>query len=711
MLRSLGMSEKSIRDSLAENADLKKLHEQLRREVRTILCRHEGTLGRVTSDDSTGGTKRFGGGRTRPNRAGDMGLTGSLRKQWNSLKQLVEILEARAAQSDVTHVISVTDHEKELTRLTKEVEELKEELRQSRELISQQQQLLQDQLVPQPGEGQSSPMWDAYFLEEQLRLQQDRALFAEQKMAFQDEREKFTEAAIRLGRERLQFKADQALFMKQQFLNMTPGLGTPPWKKTPPWSALAADTPAKTSSNSKQQFTPSRSLGRNRRKGLTSADPMTPSTEELYRILRLAPPSRSMMSCRYDSSSSQLDMESEDNSQRWSDSLSPTSESPELQPLPEYVIPFKLSMTPYLRPRPTPVNLPYSNVEPRSPSTAELFRALHLTPAESMPSGKRGYGDELRRSILHHSHRRASLSKAAESPCCTENVTRSKEAAQSPYELARADCEVDSLSPNHDKQTPGEADAPDGEMPFSPIDSSECFDNDSLYKVSPLHNTTHDHYEENVPQLRVDSHYCYQDTDQNLQQCQELDEEKSANRVGPKIIHKSRPKETLHDKNHSKSRSRETLHPQDACRSTSSCRSRSQERLPSRDQCKSRSKEDLYCGSCPCHQAKEALYFEGDCTIRRNEATPHSAFKRRRSLDSLHHKHGFRTQARECHSLHRRSSRQRRDSLYTSGPGRSPLHFHHSCSSAQNGAIYSEVQDMAANLCADMLKQFMDCPF
>lgn len=56
-------------------------------------------------------------------------------------------------------------------------------------------------MVPQPGEGQSSPMWNAYFLEEQLRLQDDRTTFEEQKLAFQDEREKFTEAAIRLGRE------------------------------------------------------------------------------------------------------------------------------------------------------------------------------------------------------------------------------------------------------------------------------------------------------------------------------------------------------------------------------------------------------------------------------------------------------------------------------------------------------------------------------
>lgn len=703
MHRSSGMSERNVRDVLSENTDLKKFHEQMKREVQAILSRHEGVLGRMTSDDSTVVNKRVGGGRTRPNRAGDVGLTGSVRKQWNSLKQLVEMLEARAAQSEVTHVISVTDHEKELTRLKEEMEELKEELQQSRELISQQQQLLQDQMVPQPGEGQASPMWDAYFLEEQLRLQQDRATFEEQKLVFQDEREKFTEAAIRLGRERLQFRADQALYMKQQFLNTTPSLGTPPWKKTPPWSMYSGDTRKRTSSNPKQQFTP------NPRRGFTSAEPLTPTTAELYRVLRLAPPSRSMKSHGCDSSSQQ-DTESEGSSQRWSDSLSSGSDSPELQPLPEYVIPFKLSMTPYLQPRPTPVSLPRGHVEPRTPSTGELFRALHLTPAESMPSGKRRRGDELRKSLLHHSHRRASMSKAAESsPCCNENVRRSEEASQCPYETGRADCEMDSLSSEDIRPTHGEGDSPNSDMMSSSKENSECFDNDSLYRVTPLHNTTYDHRDDKVPHLRVDSHYCHQDADQSLWRCQEMDEDKYANRASSNSMLQNKPKETVHAKERCRSRSRETLHPQDACRS--SCRSASRERLPSKDQCRTRSKEDLHCRSHPYHPPKEALHFVDDCAVDRNEAPPHSASNRRRSLDSLHHKRNCKAQTRESHSLHRRSSRQRRDSLYTTGPGRSPLHLRRSCPSARNATPWNREYVAATNLCADLLSQFLDCSF
>lgn len=39
-------------------------------------------------------------------------------------------------------------------------------------------------------------------------------------------------------------------------------------------------------------------------------------------------------------------------------------------------------MTPYLCHRPTPVSVPRSHVDPRTPSSAELFRVLRLTPTE-----------------------------------------------------------------------------------------------------------------------------------------------------------------------------------------------------------------------------------------------------------------------------------------------------------------------------------------
>ncbi|CAJ0945412.1 unnamed protein product [Ranitomeya imitator] len=347
-------------------------------------------------------------------------------------------------------------------------------------------------------------------------------------------------------------------------------------------------------------------------------------------------------------SSCRQDTESEESSQRWSDSLSPSSESPELHALPQFVIPFKLSMTPYLRPRPTPVSLPRSHSEPRTPATAELFRALHLTPADSIPSVKKGRGDELRRSILHHSHRRASISKAAESPCCNDDVRRREETPHCPYEL-------DSLSSEDSRQTHGEADTPNSDVLSSTKENSECFDNDSLYRVTPLHDATYVYHGENVPHLRVDDHCCSQHGDQSLWPCQELENKFSTRASSNSTINK-KPKVTLQDDDR---RSRDTLHPQDACRSGS------QERPLFKDQCRTRSKEDVRRRSLPCHQSKVILHFEDDGTMERNKAPPHGTSKRRRSLDSLH-KHGCKAQSKESHSLHKRSSRPHRDSLYTS---------------------------------------------
>ncbi|XP_040202522.1 uncharacterized protein LOC120933388 [Rana temporaria] len=722
MFRSSGTLDRNIRDVVvSENTELKKFYEQMKRELRSILSRHVGILGRGVLEDASGLNKRGGGGRVRPTRVADVGFTGSLKKQWNSLKQLVEVLEARASQpSEVSHVISVTDHEKELTRLKEEVKELREELAQSKELIGHQQQLLQDQMLPSPGTGQQSPLWDAYFLEEQLRLQEDRAVFEEQRLAFQGEREKFTEAAIRLGRERLQFKADQALFMKQQFLNMTPGVATPPWKKTPPWSALSAGTPTKTTNNSKKQFTPRMSYGN--KMGLTSADPMTPSTAELYRVLRLAPPNRSTMSHNNHSCSHQSVESEEGSSDGWSDSLSPRSASPELH-LPHSVAPFKESMTPYLCHRPTPVSVPGSHVDPRTPSSAELFRVLRLTPTESAHSGRKSRGDTLWKSVVHHSHRRASLSKVNEAPCYHETVKYSESEPRCPYELTGDGYETDSLHSDDMGRTMDQGDTPTSDTHSLPRDESEFFNNDSLYRVTPLQETSHLHLGGHIPHFGDPDYYSQLAHFQSkgVWPCQELGEQRSSNGINSNGIQKGNTKESLQPKDGYRSRSRDTLHPQDACRSRSAesrhssteCRSRSRERTRSRERCRTRSKEDIQRRHSLCHISRPVIHFEDECQNR----VHHSSTKRRQSLESLQHKHGqsravpYITGTRNSRSVHRRSSQHHRDSLYTSGPGRSPLHLRQSCPSARNSDPWTCEQVVASNLCADLLTQFLDCSF
>ncbi|KAM9313310.1 uncharacterized protein PAF06_011303 [Gastrophryne carolinensis] len=698
MHRSSGTSERNMRDVVSENTELKKFHEQIKREVRTILSRHEGTLGRVVTEDTSGINKR-GGGRAKPTRVGDAGFTGSLKKQWNSLKQLVEILETRATtRTEVSHVISVTDHEKELTRLKEELQELKEELSQSRELIGQQQQLLQDQSFPCLGEGQQSPLWDAYFLEEQLKLQEERAVFEEQKMVFQKEREKFTEAAIRLGHERLQFKSDQALFMKQQFLDMTPGVATPPWKRTPPWTAV-------TTGNSRH-FTPR----------LTSADPITPSTAELYRVLRLAPPSRSVRSysCH---GGSQQDTESEEGSSRWSDSLSPRSDSPELQPLPQYVAPLRGNLSPYLRPRATPGSLPRNHVEPHTPRSTELYRRLHLTPSESVASRQKVRGDTLLRSLLHHSHRRASLSKATEAPCNREAVKCNEEAMACPYDFNVDGYETDSLHSDDMGHAMDQADS-SSESNSLPREESEYFD-DSLYRVTPLQETSHFRLGENVPHLRVDSSYCSRRatlTGQDGWPCEELNENDPNDGFNSNCIPEEKPKDTLHPDDRCRRLTWETPHPRDGIRSRSNevaFSSRSREQSCPRERCPAQSKENLNRRNSLCHVPRPSLNFENQCP----EDDPYySNAKRRKSLESFHHQHD---QARKAlymrgtcssRSVRRRSSQHRRDSLYTSGPGRSPLHLRRSCPSVRNSGQRTSDYTATANLCADLLTQFIDCP-
>uniref|UniRef100_A0A8C5PG60 Uncharacterized protein n=1 Tax=Leptobrachium leishanense TaxID=445787 RepID=A0A8C5PG60_9ANUR len=590
--------DRQMREVTAENVELKKFHEQMKKELRIILGRRDPANIPVI-EDSSGIGRRGGVGRARASRTGDFGFTGTLKKQWNSLKQLLESLEiqASAAQANVTHVISVTDHEKELTSLRKETEELRQELGRSRDLIRQQQELLQEQMFPKPGEGQVSPLWDAYFLEEQLRLQQDRAIFEEQKWAFQDEREKFTEAAIRLGRERLQFQADQALFVQQQFLNMTPGLETPSWKRTPPWSSVATGTPRAPSSKNCTPNWSSRSKKFN--------DPVTPSTAELYRVLRLAPPSRSvLMSQRQERKFQRSDSDTEETR---SDGLSLT-ESPEPEVLPPSAGSVKLSMTPYLCPRPTPLSSIPRHLDP-TPGTAGLYRILGMT------STGRHKRRALRKSMLEEGY------TGTPSIFCHDASRKVETACDGNHVRTGTSYETDSLY---------SGDSPAFEGDTYKIDGCEVVERDSLYKDSPLQVRKTMHSEEHfrpgkgslhcngVPQLyisdyRDNDHFWYSNERSNVasESCrsyssvdrhpsegymeglhsgmhedikgkdnvtredwfptQNNEVHQHRNISSPQESHqlrssgRSRSTQTQHPENCSGNRSRETLHPQDYC--------------------------------------------------------------------------------------------------------------------------------------------------
>ncbi|XP_072925454.1 afadin- and alpha-actinin-binding protein-like isoform X2 [Hemitrygon akajei] len=143
-------------------------------------------------------------------------FTDGLLKQWNLLKDHLETRGIAAAKESPVagegeHVVSVTDHEKEMAKLKLELEEC-------RQIIQQQQQVLQDQLAIKKEDLAHGPD----LLEEMEWFNKERLLFEEQKENFKMEREKFTEAAIRLGYERKLFEQECAQFRKEQFLNLTP---------------------------------------------------------------------------------------------------------------------------------------------------------------------------------------------------------------------------------------------------------------------------------------------------------------------------------------------------------------------------------------------------------------------------------------------------------------------------------------------------------
>ncbi|XP_056388513.1 afadin- and alpha-actinin-binding protein isoform X2 [Hyla sarda] len=228
----LGDYEQRQKQLMLENAELKKVLQQMKKEMISILSpqkqktkeKLEDSLGPILSDgeeDTADSSKdhliELSCVAVREQ------LVNSIRQQWRILKSHVEKLDHQASQVRVVSpdrkgLISREEHEKELDLL-------KEEIQSCKETINNQQQLLQD----------------CYLLEDQERLQQEWKLFSEQKKNFEKERRSFTEAAIRLGHERKMFEEDRALWLKHQFLNMTLFTDRKSSEHCQPLSALSPD--------------------------------------------------------------------------------------------------------------------------------------------------------------------------------------------------------------------------------------------------------------------------------------------------------------------------------------------------------------------------------------------------------------------------------------------------------------------------------------
>ncbi|XP_030630272.1 synovial sarcoma, X breakpoint 2 interacting protein a [Chanos chanos] len=214
-------------------------------------------------------------------------LTNSIRLQWRRLKSHMEKLDSQAslAASQEEDVVSRREHEEEIQRM-------RLELQQCKDFIRTQQQLLQQQLSAPCDEETAALLEDCYNLEESERLKEEWRLFNEQRKNFERERKNFTEAAIRLGHERRAFEEDRALWLKNQFLNMTPFAD----RKRPAVSESHTALSVSTEPEAKLLSTPAPLTKSQSCSGFftpKAAPARMPSTADLYRTLCLIPESSS----------------------------------------------------------------------------------------------------------------------------------------------------------------------------------------------------------------------------------------------------------------------------------------------------------------------------------------------------------------------------------------------------------------------------------
>ncbi|XP_015210604.1 synovial sarcoma, X breakpoint 2 interacting protein a isoform X2 [Lepisosteus oculatus] len=279
------------KDLMGENAELKKVLQQMKKEMMSILSpkklnlkeKVEDSLEQALSDnDEEGGDHSREVLELSCEHAREQ-LTNSIRQQWRRLKNHVEQLDNQAslvqkgAQID-KDVIAREIHEEEM-------EKLKLEIQQCKDFIKNQQQLWQ--LTCPCDDETAALLHDCYLLEEKERLKEEWDLFDEQRRNFEKERRNFTEAAIRLGNERKVFEDDRATWLKQQFLNITPFADRKRPQTSKSQSALSVSTETELwNGHTPAQLTKSVSHTGGTPKSATSK---MPSTVELYRTLRLIP--------------------------------------------------------------------------------------------------------------------------------------------------------------------------------------------------------------------------------------------------------------------------------------------------------------------------------------------------------------------------------------------------------------------------------------
>uniref|UniRef100_A0A673XAV3 SSX family member 2 interacting protein n=1 Tax=Salmo trutta TaxID=8032 RepID=A0A673XAV3_SALTR len=205
---------------LMENAELKKVLQQMKRDMVTILSPRKPSEPSPQSEVLSSLEEVFIKVESLElscEHAREQ-LTNSIRQQWRRLKSHVERLDSQASlvgERANMNAIPKEVHEEEMDRLKLEIQHYKD-------FIHTQQQLLQQQLNSPCDYETASLLNDCYMQEEKERLKEDWKSFEEKRKNFETERRIFTEAAIRLSHERKAFEEDRATWLKHQFLNLTP---------------------------------------------------------------------------------------------------------------------------------------------------------------------------------------------------------------------------------------------------------------------------------------------------------------------------------------------------------------------------------------------------------------------------------------------------------------------------------------------------------
>uniref|UniRef100_A0A1A8PBZ9 Synovial sarcoma, X breakpoint 2 interacting protein n=3 Tax=Nothobranchius rachovii TaxID=451742 RepID=A0A1A8PBZ9_9TELE len=291
--------EETQKSLVLENAELKKVLQQMKKEMMHILSPCQPSARGATADEELAESDEDEKTRDSSRDTLDQScehareqLTNSIRLQWRQLRSHVEKLDSQASQ--VLHQMESNKDMIPFETHQDEMERMRHEVQQCKEFIHAQQQLLQQQLSTSFDDETAALLYDCYTLEEKERLKEEWRLFEEQKRNFEKERRNFTEAAIRLGREKQAFEEDRAAWFKNHFLNMTPFTNRRRCSSSDGQSSLSIISEPeirmsvkahKAKASTYTTFSTPKS----------SRSTAAPSTTDLYRSLRLIPDCSSSM--------------------------------------------------------------------------------------------------------------------------------------------------------------------------------------------------------------------------------------------------------------------------------------------------------------------------------------------------------------------------------------------------------------------------------